>query len=114
MRAMLDRLTAIRHPVILGMCVLGAAAALLAGFPILNVAVAAVACYAMLRIGTMMLGGLARPIPEPPPPGELRKVKITYRCEICGAEVRMTVAPTEEPEPPRHCQEDMTLVTPVD
>ncbi len=39
-----------------------------------------------------MLGGLVRPMPEPPPPGELRKVKITYRCSICGTEVRMTVA----------------------
>jgi len=113
-RAMLDRLTTIRHPVIVGVCVLGSAAALLAGFPILNVAVASVAAYLILRVGTMMLGGLARPVPEPPPPGELRKVKITYRCDICGAEVRMTVAPTEEPEPPRHCQEDMTLVTPVE
>jgi len=25
-----------------------------------------------------------------------------------------TVAPDEDPEPPRHCQDDMTLVTPVD
>jgi hypothetical protein len=41
-------------------------------------------------------------------------VKITYRCDVCGAEVRMTVAPTEEPDPPRHCQDDMRLVTPVD
>jgi hypothetical protein len=44
-----------------------------------------------------MLGGMARPIPEPPPAGELRKVKIAYRCEICGAEVRMTVAPQSQP-----------------
>jgi hypothetical protein len=36
------------------------------------------------RVGTTMLGGLARPIPEPPPPGELRKVKLLYRCSICG------------------------------
>jgi hypothetical protein len=104
----------LKHPVIVGTVVLGAAAALLAGFPILSTAVAALAAYAILRLGVAMLGGLARPVPDPPPPGELRKVKLTYRCDVCGAEARMTVAPTEEPEPPRHCQDDMRLVTPVD
>ena len=54
------------------------------------------------------------PIPEPPPAGELRKVKILYRCSICGTEVRMTTANDEMPDPPRHCLEDMDLVTPVD
>jgi len=57
---------------------------------------------------------MAAPIPEPPPPGELRKVKIMYRCAICGAEVRMTVAPDQDPPPPRHCLEDMELVAPID
>ena len=47
-------------------------------------------------------------------PGELRKVRIVYRCELCGAEVRMTVAPTEDPDPPRHCQDEMVLVTPLE
>ena len=56
----------------------------------------------------------AEPVPEPPPAGELRKVKITYRCSICGTEVRMTTANDQMPEPPRHCLEDMDLVTPVD
>jgi hypothetical protein len=68
----------------------------------------------IFRIGWMIIGGLAQPPPEPPDPGELRKVKLTYSCQICGAEVRMTVAPTEDPEPPRHCLEDMVLLTPVD
>lgn len=76
--------------------------------------IAAVAVLLMFRIGFAMLGGLARPVPEPPPPGELRKVKITYRCSICGTEVRMTVANDQMPDPPRHCQDDMDLVTPVD
>ena len=84
------------------------------GYGVLNIIVALVAFYAMMRIGLTMLRGLARPVPEPPPPGELRKVKITYRCSICGAEVRMTIAPHEDPEPPRHCLEDMDLVAPVE
>jgi hypothetical protein len=81
---------------------------------IFRVAIALVAIYVILRIGFAMLRGLARPVPEPPPPGELRKVKITYRCAICGAEARMTLANDEVPSPPRHCLEDMDLVAPVD
>ncbi|MDE0067048.1 MAG: hypothetical protein OXN44_09270 [Acidimicrobiaceae bacterium] len=80
----------------------------------LNVVIAVAAGFLIIRIGLAMLRGLARPAPEPPPAGALRKVKITYRCSICGTEVRMTVAPDEDPEPPRHCLEDMDLVTPVD
>jgi hypothetical protein len=68
----------------------------------------------ILRVGMAFLGGLARPVPAPPPPGELRKVRLTYRCGICGTEVRMTAANDEMPDPPRHCQDDMDLVTPVD
>ena len=76
--------------------------------------VAALAVFALFKLGFAMLGGLARPVPEPPPAGELRKVKMVFRCTICGTEVRMTVANDQMPEPPRHCLEDMELVTPVD
>jgi hypothetical protein len=79
-----------------------------------SVLVAVVAAAVIFRVGLGMLRGLARPIPEPPPPGELRKVKIMYRCSICGTEVRMTVANDQMPDPPRHCQDEMDLVTPVD
>jgi hypothetical protein len=61
-----------------------------------------------------MLAALARPLPEPPPPGEMRKVDLRYRCSICGAEVRMTRATEELPPPPRHCLEDMDLVAPIE
>ena len=84
------------------------------GYGVLNIIVAVVAFYMMMRVGLTMLRGLAQPIPEPPPAGELRKVKIMYRCAICGAEVRMTIAPHEDPEPPRHCLEDMDLVAPIE
>jgi threonine dehydrogenase-like Zn-dependent dehydrogenase len=78
-----------------------------------RVALALAAFLLIWKAGRAMLGGLVRPIPEPPPPGELRKVKITYRCSICGTEVRMTVANDEVPDPPRHCQDEMELVAPV-
>jgi len=104
----------VKHPIVNGMVLVGAVAALLAGYGVLAVVGAAIVCWLILRVGVLMLGGLARPIPEAPPAGELRKVKIAYRCEICGAEVRMTVAPDADPDPPRHCQDDMTLMTPVE
>jgi len=66
------------------------------------------------KLGRAMLGGLVRPLPEPPPPGELRKVRIVYRCAVCGTEVRMTTANDEVPAPPRHCMDEMELVTPVE
>jgi hypothetical protein len=102
------------HRVIAAIVVIGAIAAIAAGFGVIKSLIAAAVCWLILRTGVLMLGGLARPIPTPPPAGEMRRVKLTYRCEICGTEVRMTAAPEEDPEPPRHCQEDMAMVTPVD
>lgn len=69
--------------------------------------------WVIWKLGRMMLGGLVRPMPAPPPPGELRKVKILFRCSICGTEVRMTSANDEVPEPPRHCMDEMELVAPT-
>jgi DNA-directed RNA polymerase subunit RPC12/RpoP len=80
---------------------------------VLKIGVAILAGLLIWKIGAMMLGGLVRPVPEPPPAGELRKVRLRYRCSICGTEVRMTSANDEVPEPPRHCQEDMELVAPT-
>jgi hypothetical protein len=76
--------------------------------------IAALAVWVLFKIGFAMLTGLAQPVPEPPPAGELRKVKILYRCSVCGTEVRMTTANDQMPEAPRHCLDEMDLVTPVD
>jgi len=86
----------------------------LSGGDLFRILVAVAAGAILLKVGSGVLGGFARPIPEPPEPGELRKVRIIYRCSICSTEVRMTMANDEVPEPPRHCMEDMDLVTPVD
>ena len=83
-------------------------------FPVVNMIVAVLAAVILLRVGMKILGGFARPVPEPPDPGELRKVRLTYQCSICSTTVRMTMANDEVPEPPRHCQEDMDLVTSPD
>ena len=76
------------------------------------------AVIAVLAIGVLlypsiaMARSIATPLPPPPDPGTLRKVKLVYRCSLCGTEVRMTAALEEDPEPPRHCMEDMDLITP--
>ena len=76
---------------------------------VLKIIVAVAVAVILLRTGIALLRALATPIPEPPPAGELRKVKIQYRCSLCGTEVRMTVATDEQPDPPRHCMDDMEL-----
>jgi hypothetical protein len=66
------------------------------------------------RVGVGLLRGMTTPLPPPPPEGELRKVNVKYRCSVCGLEIKMMLAPEEDPEPPRHCLEDMDLVAPVE
>jgi hypothetical protein len=68
----------------------------------------------ILRVGWFFLQQFATPPPPPPDPGTLRRVRLVYRCPNCGAEVRMTSAATEDPEPPRHCMEDMELISTAD
>ena len=106
-----------RRPSNLALVLLGlfvAVAWLVTEASIVALLVAAFAVFVLFKVGFAVLGGLATPIPEPPPAGELRKVKILYRCSVCGTEVRMTVANDQMPDPPRHCLEDMDLVTPVE
>ncbi len=70
--------------------------------------------FVIIRSGLFFLQSFATPPPPPPDPGTLRKVKLVFRCNVCGTEVRMTAATNEDPEPPRHCMDDMALVSPVE
>lgn len=94
--------------------VIVAVGVVVADVAVLNLIVAVLAGGLILKMGFALLGGMSQPLPEPPPPGELRKVRIEFRCSICGSEVRMTVANDEMPDPPKHCLEEMELVTPVE
>jgi len=87
---------------------------MLFGVSIIRILFAILFAYVIIRIGLAMLRGMAAPIPEPPPAGELRKVKIQFQCQVCGTEVRMTLSTDQEPEAPRHCMQEMSMVTPVD
>ena len=81
---------------------------------VIKIAIAIAAFYFIMKFGLKMLGGFSAPPAEPPPPGEMRKVKLNYRCDICGSEARMTMAPDEDPPAPRHCLEDMDLLSPIE
>jgi hypothetical protein len=100
--------------VLAAVVVIGAVIAAVAGTGVVATVVAILVGLVILRTGWFFLQSFATPPPAPPEPGELRKVKLVYRCPSCGAEVRMTVAATEDPEPPRHCMEDMELVAPIE
>ena len=77
----------------------------------LSIVIAIAAAYGILRIGIAMLRMMVSPAPEPPPAGELRRVKLRYRCPVCGMELRVTSASNEDPIPPRHCMDEMDLVS---
>ncbi len=68
----------------------------------------------VMKIGLVILRGLARPAPEPPPSGEMRRVSLKYRCPTCGVALKVTSAPDSDPPPPRHCMEEMQLMSPIE
>jgi hypothetical protein len=72
------------------------------------------AAWVILRVGVVFLRGFGRAVPEPPPAGELRKVRLRYRCPSCGMEVRIESSPLDDPIPPRHCMDEMDLVARLD
>ena len=79
---------------------------------VFKVLIAVLIFVVVLRAGLWSLKLIARPAPPPPPAGELRKVNVRYRCSVCGMEMRVMLAPDEEPDPPRHCMEEMDVITP--
>jgi hypothetical protein len=72
-----------------------------------------VIAYVVWKTGIALLRSMSSPLPPPPPAGEMRRVNVRYRCDVCGMELRMTMAPDEDPPAPTHCLEEMVLVAPV-
>ena len=66
------------------------------------------------KVGFGMLKSMTSTLPPPPPSGEMRRINVRYRCSVCGVELRMTMAPDEDPPPPKHCMEDMELMAQPD
>ncbi len=80
---------------------------------VLRVVVALVGAVVVYLVGASMIRKLTVAPPPEPTPEDLRAVNLRYRCIVCGAEVVMTVAADDDPDAPRHCREDMVLVTEV-
>lgn len=80
---------------------------------VLWVAAGLLLAYVVWKVGIAMLRSVTRSLPPPPPAGELRRVNLRFRCDVCGTEARLTVAPDEDPPPPRHCLEDMVVAAPI-
>jgi len=76
--------------------------------------VGAVLFVVIWRVGIGMLSSMTSPLPPPPPPGEMRRINVRYRCGVCGVELRMLMAPDQDPPPHKHCLEDMELVAPIE
>jgi len=66
------------------------------------------------KFGLGMLKSMTSTLPEPPPAGEMRRINVRYRCGVCGVELRMVMAPDQDPPPPRHCLEDMDFVASIE
>jgi hypothetical protein len=69
--------------------------------------VAVVAALTIYLVGAGIIRKFRIAPPEEPDPADLRPVDARFRCAVCGAEVTMTVSASDDPEPPRHCREDM-------
>ena len=76
--------------------------------------VGAVMLVVIWRVGIGMLSSMTSPLPPPPPPGEMRRINVRYRCGVCGVELRVVMAPDQDPPPPKHCLEDMEIVAPIE
>jgi len=110
-----DRVVQRRRKLALQLVVLALGAGLwVSNYDPFRILVAMIIMYLIFMAGFATLGAFARPIPAPLPEGEMRRVKHRYRCASCGAELKMTLAAEEDPSPPRHCSDEMELLTTQD
>jgi hypothetical protein len=77
---------------------------------ILRVVLGVAVALAIYVMGANLLRKFQIAPPEEPDPDDVKPVNLRFRCIVCGAEVTMTAAHGDHPEPPRHCREDMVLL----
>jgi hypothetical protein len=77
---------------------------------ILRIVLGVAVAITVYVIGASMLRKFQVAPPAEPDPADIKPVDLHFRCIVCGAEVTMTAAQDDEPDPPRHCREDMVLV----
>jgi len=83
---------------------------------VLRVVIAVVAAVVIYVVAAKSIANFSKSEPPPDPSEvELEDVDYRYRCIVCGAQIVLYAAPEgEEPTAPRHCREQMSLVTPVE
>jgi len=79
-------------------------------YTILRIGLAVVVALLLYLAGVALLRKFLVAPPEEPDPEDVQPVDLHFRCIVCGAEVTMTAAQGDDPEPPRHCREDMVPV----
>jgi hypothetical protein len=79
---------------------------------VLRVVIALAAIVGIYVIGAAILAKFKIAPPAEPDPDQVVPVDLRFRCAVCGAEVVMTAAQADvEIDAPRHCREDMVLVS---
>ena len=79
---------------------------------VFRVVVALFAIVGIYVIGAAILAKFKIAPPAEPDPDQVVPVDLKFRCGVCGAEVVMTAAQADtEIDAPRHCREDMILVS---
>jgi hypothetical protein len=74
--------------------------------------IAVLAVIGIYVVGAAILAKFKVAPPAEPDPEQVVPVDFKFRCVVCGAEVVMTAAQSDtEIEAPRHCREDMVLVS---
>ena len=77
-----------------------------------RVLVAVIAIVGIYVLGAAVLSKFKIAPPAEPDPEQVVPVDLKFRCVVCGTEVVMTAAQADtDIEPPRHCREDMELVS---
>jgi hypothetical protein len=77
---------------------------------VLRVVIGLIGALTVYVIGAALLRKFKIEQEPEPDPSQLRPVDVEFRCSVCGTTVVMTTAAGDEPEPPRHCREDMVRV----
>ncbi len=76
----------------------------------MDIAIAIAIGVAIIAMTLWVVRLLLIPQPADPDPDAVKEVAVDYRCVVCGLRLTITHAQQDEPEPPRHCREDMTEV----
>ena len=79
---------------------------------VVRAVIALFAIVGIYVIGAAVLAKFKIAPPAEPDPDQVVPVDLKFRCGVCGAEVVMTAAQADtEIDAPRHCREDMILVS---